>query len=771
MNRRLPRILLLVLLCLVLITGWVTTAVAQAPIPTNTPTAVPTLIGLSSGDQIPFSQLLSSDLILNGPFDSNIVQFAVPAVWRLNQAPQLELDMAISFNAPVATPTSQASIGVVGTLTVQMNNVLIAVIPLDRAGETTQRLLIPLTAMQSTRTDGLMELRFSLDSTLACDYNENLVVRIHTSSVITLPHVSQTPDTDLTQFPTPIFQQGLTFSNSALIVIPDHPSANELQSALTLAAGISKLTAGGLSLDLVTIGQLTPQQAINNHLILVGKASSLSPMLAQLQLPMPVINGNLRNTGGGVDDGIVQMVASPWSPDRVVLLVTGNTDAGTLKAAQATSTGVFRPNVFPNLAIVQQVQAAPQTVSVPVDQTIQELGYGTITLNSLGVNSVNFSFNVPAGQTLEKGAYFDLLYGHSALLNYSRSGIVALVNGEPIGSVVLSDITASTAVNDAKFLIPPAVVHAGKNNIEIRADLIPVDKCSSPNLGGTYMNIWAGSNLHLPLLPTPINTSSNFDLANYPAPLDYDPTLGNTAFVLPKDDLQSWRSALAISSYLGLASQGPVTTLGAFYADSLPAAERPKYNLLIIGRPSMLPIISELNNALPAPFANNSDVAREPDMQVTYSIAPNTNLGYVELLSSPWGNNKVIIAALGNTQQGVAWAASHLIAPLSYTLKGNFAVINGTRVITTDTRVASIAPLASTAVPGSAPAVQAVAPAVNLGAPVMGYRPGWLLPALIVTVVLILVTVLVAVYINWLHNHPGKVTNPLDNLLNHNKKE
>jgi hypothetical protein len=768
MTRNFARVILAWLLSLTFLASLFAAADAQSPTPA---TPAPVVAPASTGDVIAFSQLLKSDMTLTGPFDSNALLFAVPAGWRLTPGVQLNLAMAVSFNVALNTNVPN-NMGTAGTLTIQVNNVLLGVISLSQVGEVVQNFKIPLEAMKSARADGLMEIRFTLDSGWACTYNENMMVSIHTTSTITLPHDLVAPDTDLANFPSPIFQQNSAFPSSALIVVPDNPSAAELQSAMTVAAGMGNLTAAGLALDMTTASQLTPQQAAGTNLILVGKASSMSGLLQQLQLPMPVAGGQLKNSGGGADDGIIQMVDSPWSTDKAVLVISGNTDAGTLKAAQAMSTGVFRANTFPNLSIVQQVQENPLPVSVPVDQTLQDLGYGTETATSLGVNYINYSFYIPPGQTLGPDAYFELQYGHSALLNYSRSGIVVLLNGQPIGSVAFNATTAGVSINSAKFTIPSAVAHAGKNNIEIRVNMIPLDLCTQPNLSGTYTNIWPGSTLHLPLSATTLGAvETNFDLSNYPAPFTYDSTLSSTAFVLPKNDLQAWRAAVGVAMYLGSAARGSITTLGTFYADNVPAADRANYNLLVIGRASQLPIISEINNSLPAPFAVSSDLATEPAAQVIFRIAPDTTVGYVELLSSPWNGKRVLIAALGNTEQGVIWAASHLIAPLSFTLKGNFAVINDTKVSTTDTRIASIAPLAATAVPNGAPPVQAIPPAVNVNAPAPVYRPAWILPAIIVGIVLILITISAAVYLNWLHNHPGKTLNPFEDLLHRGKEK
>ena len=101
---------------------------------------------------------------------------------------------------------------------------------------------------------------------------------------------------------------------------------------------------------------------------------------------MPVVGNQFNDIGGEKDDGIVELIDSPWSVDKAILTVGGNTDAGTVKAAQAISTGAFRTNTFPNLAIVQQVQQSSPNISIPVDQTLQDLGYATQTPNNLGVN-------------------------------------------------------------------------------------------------------------------------------------------------------------------------------------------------------------------------------------------------------------------------------------------------------------------------------------------------------------------------------------------------
>jgi len=50
------------------------------------------------------------------------------------------------------------------------------------------------------------------------------------------------------------------------------------------------------------------------------------------------------------------------------------------------------------------------------------------------------------------------------------------------------------------------------------------------------------------------------------------------------------------------------------FADSIPASARQERDLVIVGRPSQLPLLRELGSALPAAFPEGSDVLGEANM-------------------------------------------------------------------------------------------------------------------------------------------------------------
>jgi hypothetical protein len=249
--------------------------------------------------------------------------------------------------------------------------------------------------------------------------------------------------------------------------------------------------------------------------------------------------------------------------------------------------------------------------------------------------------------------------------------------------------------------------------------------------------------MHLPLVGTSFDLVVSQDLSTYPTPFIYNTTLESTAFVLAHNDLESWRNAVQIAAFLANQASGPLTRLSVFYGDAMPVAERSKYHLLVIGRPSQMPIVAEMNNDLPAPFLSNSDIVSEDgNFQVTYRIPPDAPMGYVQMMASPWNSENVVLALLGNTTQGVGWAASALVdSVLRGQLGGNFAVVNDKQIVSSNIRYVETSS-------GEVPAAEipnVIASPSNEATPdISTARPEWILPVLFVSIGLIAIIVVVA---------------------------
>lgn len=719
------------------------TPVPQATNLVSTPDAsLPEAPVLPNADTISFFQIRQTDLQLIGPYDVAFLVFGLPAEWELNGPATLNLNLHVSLSAISATFGNEIITGAGGTLAVEFNREVVGSFPLTQNEDLNLQIQIPLQLLEPVRDDGHQELVFVLDSGFSCLINQQMAVTIRNSSNITFPHDIVLPDTNLARFPFPIYQDTI-YPDRALMVLPDRPTAEELQGAMALSAGLGRMSSSTLGLDLTSVSNVTSDQFANHHLILVGKAASL-PILDQLQLPLPPNGGNFQSETGNADDGIVQMVHSPWSTGHVVLLVSGNTDMGVAKAAQAVSTGILRQNATPNLSVIESIQESLQTFQQNTDFTLLDLGYDSTLLQRRGVDSVSYTFYIPPGLTVNPEAYFELVYGNSALIDYTRSGLVVQVNGQPIGSVRFSDVTAAITTNRVEINIPPSVVLPGTNTLEIISNLQPTDNCSLPNLRGLWANIWSESRFHLPLIQTIPETNLAIDLADFPAPFILDPSLNTTALILQPNDLESWRAAQQLAVYLGDRGNGSIVLLKTFYADAIPDSARSSLNLIVLGLAPQMPIMTELNDFLPAPFETEAGIANERNMQVTFRIPADSPVGYVQFLPSPWGERNFVIVAVGNLRQGATWAASALYdSSLRSRLAGNFAVINDQQVTTTDTRLSS--PVEN-GLSTTQPDVVVVPPSVDITTPVATSRPIWILPALLATIGLIALILLGVIY-------------------------
>ena len=689
MSKKLTRLTLLVVLCSGLLFSQFISVGAQrleSPLVQATPTE--DVISMDA-TQVPFTIFQEEDIPLSGPFDSTYFTFAVPNSWALSTGTELHLDMTVYQNRVFSSEFGYPLVTGGGTLTIYLNNTVLGVLNLNENGNVQTILPVPIGAFTSNRSDGRMAFYAELDAGDFCYVDEDFSLFIHPTSFFFLPHSIVAPAPDIVNLPK-ILYQGTFIQESALIVLPDKPSAAELQAALTVAGGLGNISQNNLPVDATMMSALTPEQRSSNHLILVGKPSAFT-ILENLGLPDPPVGGSFQITTGISDAGVIQLVNSPWDASKVVVLVSGNSDTGVIKAAQAVSTGVIRPHRFPNLAVVEEVQpprAAQLAASSSETRTLASMGYSNSLFDFRGFNVETYGFQVPFGWTIAEDAYFEIAYGHSALLDFDQSGIIVLLNGTPVGSVRFDSETAKNAINQVKIDIPQSAIVPGVNQLEVQVYIYPDDICTPLESQGLWINIWNDSVLSVPLVQNQTDISTAVNLADYPAPFNFDLEMNGTAFVLPRNDLEAWRGAVKIVSYLASQANSPIVTLSAFYGDEFPEDRRQDYHVILIGRPSQLPVVDELSQVLPVPFEAGSDRAIEGNLRVIFDIPEDAPLGYVELLVSPWNPKNVIIALLGNSAQGEVWATSAMTdAALRSQISGNFVIVNGLQILASDTRV------------------------------------------------------------------------------------
>lgn len=162
--------------------------------------------------------------------------------------------------------------------------------------------------------------------------------------------------------------------------------------------------------------------------------------------------------------------------------------------------------------------------------------------------------------------------------------------------------------------------------------------------------------------------------------------MSDLTVVLPQTDTNSWISFGDLIYDLGGRASGEIVSFDVTFSGDLSEDER-QNNLILFGVPTDLLLEDELNAALPAPFEPNSNVAILDNQTVVYRIEPNKSLGYLELLTSPWNDEKAVLAVMGTNSEGLSFSKQALMdSRIRSALKGNFATIDGEQFAIVDTR-------------------------------------------------------------------------------------
>lgn len=658
---------------------------AAPPLQEPTPTAT----GIGAGAVIRFDMLGQSDALLRGPYGTMNIRFGLPANWAFEEGGSLQL--IVTANLITDAPQTVADGQFIGsTLNVTFNNDAVATIPLLAGSNVTYDIPVPLTALDSPFDDGRHELTLFLDAGNDCtDTTRHTSIVISSSSHFTIPYAEQAPILDLTHLPRPIFQRDSIFPVNAVLVVPDAPTAQEMQAALTVATSFGRMSGGEMDISLVPQSGLTQEMRTDSQLIFVGKPATL-PLLQGVPMPSPVQSNAFSAPGMQQDDGVLQLALSPWNTGRAMLVVGGNSDAGVIKAAQALSNEQIQTIGDHNLALIANVvpPSTPNQGNALLPQetrSFTELGYSTLTMNGVGRTESFLRFTLPPGFVAAGDTYLDLMFNHSGLLDFARSGLTVFMNGNLIGSVLLSQETATTTTQRIK--IPLSSLSTNNNELRFQVDLAPLSQCSFLDSSNLWLTILPESVLNLPLRPATAGTVALRDLSSFPYPFTSEPTLSSLAFVLSKDDPSTWDTAARIAAQLGRQAAGALFNLAVAYDGEVPDDIRENRNLIVIGLPANLQLLSEINDSLPAPFEEGTNIAVLQGQQVAYRFPAESDLGFLELLSSPWNSERVILAVVGSSPNGVRLSGDALTNTiLRSRLKGNFVLVNGESLSVADTR-------------------------------------------------------------------------------------
>ncbi len=390
------------------------------------------------------------------------------------------------------------------------------------------------------------------------------------------------------------------------------------------------------------------------------------------------------------EDGVLQELLFPRDPQKVILLITGLSDAAVHKAGQALDLRADLFGMEGPAALVKEVRSAPPTIE-PLETafTFADLGYGDRTTYGFHPRAplLDYWFDVPRGWHDTNEAYLRLIFNHSQAIDVESSALTILLNGAPVATIPLVEEDADDLLID----IPSTYLKPGaRNRVSIRPamQMRGDEVCENIPIDQAWVSVSRLSSLHLGQQVT--NVDQILDLDDFPFPFNTQPDLGDVLFMLPLDPSPvELEASLQMAFALGGASGGDGTNLTVSLGEASASTRLQDYYIVAIGRPTRNPVIQEINSSLPQPFIPGADEVENRLGKLILRLPPDVSLGYVQEFPSPWNETLAFLVVTGTSDKGVAWAASALNRQ-AWRFSGNLALVReaeeGFEVRSFDTR-------------------------------------------------------------------------------------
>jgi hypothetical protein len=600
--------------------------------------------------EIPLVDLgLPANATLNGPYQEVVVTFNLPSDWELSQPTLLELKVNSEFytflEAFTKGTTGTDVAGASGSLEITFNGQKVKFIPVSQNGEFSFTIELPMSSI--SRSEVVQTLKISWDSVIACQYSIASILTIKPGSLLRFTYRSIPYSPEISRYPAPFYIDKNISPESTAIIIPPTPSEKELSALMSIASGFGKLSNGKLSYELFITDQIDPEIMDADHIVLVGKFDSLESTLLKLG-----VGNEIRDLLNTIDEnsGFVFMAASPWNPNRAVLVATGKNDDAVVKASTALGVNGIMPFSGNQYAVIKDITTGISDNQYQIDQTLISLGsQDVISIGELGETLYTLPFVIPPDISINPEAYLEIFFRHSQLLDYLRSSITVSINEVLIGNIRLGD--QSNENGASRFILPPNVIKQSSNVLSISANLVSQDICGDSRSGVYWAAIFGDSYLHLPPVIEPQRASQTYELSDFPNPFINGQNLRNTIFVLEQDDFYSLKKAFDMAYGFGNLAQSGFLIPSVIYAESF-SPEVTAGNYLVIGLTGRIPFTAGINKMLPLPFSSIGKWEKFELPGVSFDLDQNQDLGYLELTQLT-ENDVNIITIMGNTNAGL----------------------------------------------------------------------------------------------------------------------
>lgn len=662
------------------------------------------------------------DVTLYGPYGSAVYSLGLPAHWEVQPGSifNLELDFSMSRDSAYTVVKGINFEDYVPAIVVQvlLNGELVYTVNEVVMGHNSIPISLPNSWPQPEGEVNRLEIIMTIHGHCELFAVSTLVIKKESNMAFTF--AERPLALDLASYPRPFYQRSF-LPDIVSIVIPAKPTMAEVETALAIAARLGTLTNNRVAITTLTDADVkaqaggAAQDPWAENMILVGTPTSnsiIGDLLKTANLLVTAPSGSSFSYNGSPvaeSDGILQLVESPKKPGKAVLMVTGLADEAVRKAGRALNMPALFPGKSGPIALVQDVLPGKEPDAAISTFTLADLGYNDEIFVGLGVKYIFYQFTVPFDWVISPEAGVRLFFSHSSMLDPKQSSISLFLNDKPIATVALDE---SNAINgELTAQIDARNVRLGLNNtllVQIEGEF--EDPCIIPETSQAWVSISADSIINL--AHSKADVKGLKDLDYWPQAFVTEPDLKNVMLSLPQQPTTAeWNYATKIAMYLG-ASSGIVDTQMKVLLGEAGAADLSGYQIVAIGRPTRNPVLQAVNDVLPQPFLPGTDSIQQKVDTVIFRLAENLDLGYLELIPSPWNKDNVLLALTGTSDAAVELASRYLVSSdLVWQLRGDLALVRGDKVFVTDTRAqtaSGAAQFTATVVPEAAEAEEIV---------------------------------------------------------------
>ncbi len=428
---------------------------------------------------VPLKRLHIEDVILLPTVSSQYeASFTRPKTWQV--APSSAVYLEFQHSSELLPNRSW--------LQIRLNDKVIQHIPLTHENIEGTKLTIPL-PVALLKDFNKLGFRVTQHYTDHCEdpLDKSLWTQILPATRIVFNYTPTVPSVNLNAYPYPIIDT-LTYSPAKVhYVVPKEASAPELQALADVNVHLAQQAQTHELNTRLTFAQSgsAPTGPDNEHVVFVGKGSSLGGIEA-----FSGSFGNYSLQGGqwmdkatqqtlAKDQGLVLFFQAPGSKEHTVLIVTGNSEEGVLKAAQALTQRPLETAITGNQYLVQAgwSPAANRTAKTPrfiEDQTrsFRDLGFSIEEVHKINAPPITYKVPVVTKFINSNGKLsLDLNYSYSPKLNPEFSSLELRMNDVSIANIPLLNPDGEQA-GHATIPISPELIRP-RNNLVAQFHLMP----------------------------------------------------------------------------------------------------------------------------------------------------------------------------------------------------------------------------------------------------------------------------------------------------------